>query len=135
MAPKMLTSGTAGCARLDLIILMDEVQQVQLLALVLVQALGLDIEHGIGVNLHILGVQQPVSQGLFVVVLYGGQLFQHISSSAKVSSFSSSAASLRKPEPMCFSSSVAVSAGSHSSSQRRKVMPLVLLLNFSGYSS
>lgn len=39
-----------------------------------------------------------------------------------------------KPEPMCCSS-VAVRYGSHSSSQRRKVMPLVLLLNFSGYSS
>ena len=43
------------------------------------------------------------------------------------------AASLRKPGPIRDSISL-TSAGSHSSSQRRKVMPLVLLLNFSGYS-
>ena len=35
---------------LDLMILVDQVEQVQLLALVLMQALGLDVEHCIRVN-------------------------------------------------------------------------------------
>ena len=67
-----------GVTRANLEILMDEVEQVQLLALVLMQALGLDIEHGGGVNLHTLGVLQPVSQGLFVVGLDLGEFLQHI---------------------------------------------------------
>ena len=67
-----------GVTRANLEILMDEVEQVQLLALVLMQTLGLDIEHGGGVNLHTLGVLQPVSQGLFVVGLDLGELLQHI---------------------------------------------------------
>ena len=62
---------------LDLIILMDEVQQVQLLTLILVQPLGLDIEHGIGVHCHLLGAQQPVCQRCLVGLFHGGQLVQH----------------------------------------------------------
>ena len=62
---------------LDLVVLMDEVQQVQLLALVLVQALGLDIEHSIGVHAHLLGAQQPVCQCFLVGLFHSGQLLQH----------------------------------------------------------
>ena len=56
---------------------MDEVQQVQLLTLILVQPLGLDIEHGIGIHCHLLGAQQPVCQRCLVGLFYGGQLAQH----------------------------------------------------------
>ena len=62
---------------LDFIILVDEVEQVQLLALVLMQALGLNIKDSLRVHRDILGVQQPVCQLLLVGGLYGGQLVQH----------------------------------------------------------
>ena len=62
---------------LDLVVLMDEVQQVELLALILVQALGLDIEHGIGVHSHLLGVQQPVGQCFLVGLFHSSQLAEH----------------------------------------------------------
>ena len=62
---------------LDLVVLMDEVQQVQLLAFVLVQALGLDVEHSIGVHAHLLGAQQPVCQCFLVGLFHSGQLLQH----------------------------------------------------------
>ena len=62
---------------LDLVVLMDKVQQVQLLALVLVQALGLDIKHSIGVHAHLLGAQQPVCQCFLVGLFHSGQLLQH----------------------------------------------------------
>ena len=67
--------GQVAC--LDLVILMDEVEQVQLLTLVFVQALGLDIEHGIGVHGDVLGAQQPVGKGLLVCLFRGGQLVQN----------------------------------------------------------
>lgn len=118
----------------DLMILMDEVQQIQLLTFVFMQTLGLDIKHSIGVDFHILSFQKPVGQIFFVSFFTAVSSFRTVSSSAKVNSFSSSDAFLRKPEPM-YCSSLAVSRGSHSSSQRRNVIPLVLLLNFSGYSS
>ena len=66
-----------GVTRANLEILMDEVEQVQLLALVLMQALGLDIEHCIGVHAHLLGVQQPVCQRFLVGLFHGGQLAEH----------------------------------------------------------
>ena len=79
LAPKMLTSGVAGrAAGLDLVILVDEVEQVQLLALVLMQALGLDVEHGVGVDGHALGALQPVGQRLLVVSLHLGEALQHV---------------------------------------------------------
>ena len=132
LAPKMLTSGVAGrCPALISMILVDQVEQVQLLALVLMQTLGLDVEHCIRVNGDVLRAVQPVGQCALVLRLDGGELLQNIDIFRVRQQFSSSVASLRKPEPMSFSIS-AVSAGSHSSSQRRKVMPLVLLLNFSG---
>ncbi len=62
---------------LDLVVLVDEVQQVQLLALVLMQTLGLDIEHGIGVHRYLLGVQQPLGQRRLVGLFHGGQFVQH----------------------------------------------------------
>ena len=62
---------------LNLVVLVDEVQQVELLALVLMQALGLDIEHCIGVHAHLLGVQQPVCQRFLVGLFHGGQLAEH----------------------------------------------------------
>ena len=67
-------------------------KQVQLLTLILMQALGLDIEHRIGVDAHLLGTQQPVCQCLLIGFLHGGQLVQHgLIILAKASSFSSSA--------------------------------------------
>ena len=62
---------------LDLVVLMDEVQQIQLLALILVQTLGLDIEHGIGVHRYLLGAQQPLRQRRLVGLFHGGQFVQH----------------------------------------------------------
>ena len=62
---------------LDLVVLVDEVQQVELLALILVQALGLDIEHCIGVHAHLLGVQQPIGKRFLVGLFHGGQLAEH----------------------------------------------------------
>ena len=64
-------------ARLDLVILVDEVQQIQLLALVLMQTLGLDVEHGFGVYFYVLGAQQPVGKGFLVGFFHGGQLVEH----------------------------------------------------------
>ena len=95
-------------------ILVDQVEQVQLLALVLMQALGLDVEHCIRVNGDALRAVQPVGQCALVLRLDGGELLQNIDIFRVGQQFSSSVASLRKPEPMSFSIS-AVSAGSHSS--------------------
>ena len=41
------------------------------------QALGLDIEHGISAHGHLLGVQQPVGQRFLVGLFHGGQLAEH----------------------------------------------------------
>ena len=62
---------------LDLVVLMDEVQQIQLLAFILVQTLGLDIEHGVGVHRYFLGAQQPLRQGRLIGFFHGGQFVQH----------------------------------------------------------
>ena len=62
---------------LDLVVLMDEVQQIQLLAFILVQTLGLDIEHGMGVHRYLLGAQQPLRQGRLVGFFHGGQFVQN----------------------------------------------------------
>ena len=62
---------------LDLVVLVDEVQQIQLLTLILMQALGLDIEHGIGVHGDVLRMQQPVGKSLLVCLFHGGQLAEH----------------------------------------------------------
>ena len=70
--------GSRGVAGLDLVILVDEVEQVELLALVLMQALGLDVEHGVGVDGHALGALQPVGQRLLVVSLHLGEALQHV---------------------------------------------------------
>ena len=66
-----------GVTRANLEILMDEVEQVQLLALVLMQALGLNIKDSLRVYRDILGAQQPVCQLLLVGGLNSGQLIQH----------------------------------------------------------
>ena len=79
LAPKMLTSGVAGrCPALISMILVDQVEQVQLLALVLMQALGLDVEHCIRVNGDTLRAVQPVGQCALVLRLDGGELLQNI---------------------------------------------------------
>ena len=74
---------------LDLKILVDQVQQVQLLPLVLMQPLGLNVEHGVGVHSDALLLLKPAAQLPLVFLLdfrqplqYGGvvgegqQLFQ-----------------------------------------------------------
>ena len=63
---------------LDLMILVDQVEQVQLLALVLMQTLGLDVEHCIRVNGDALRAVQPVGQCALVLRLDGGELLQNI---------------------------------------------------------
>ena len=70
--------GGGQVASLNLVILVDEVEQVQLLTLVLMQALGLDIEHGIRVDGDVLGPLEPIGQCLFVLGLDGGELLQGI---------------------------------------------------------
>ena len=123
-------------ARLDLQVLVDDVQGVHLLALVLVQPLDLDVEDGMLVQrprpagccrypaqlplVLLLDGQQPV-QGRLVVLVVPAAL-----PAAAASFFQPVADAPRDPGRL--------SSGLQCSSHRRKVMPLVLLLNFSGYS-
>ena len=62
--------GTGGQnAVFDVQVLLDDVQGVHLLALVLVEALDLDVKDGLGVHLHVLALLQDLGQLLLVVVL------------------------------------------------------------------
>ena len=69
--------GRRQMARLDLMVLVDEVEQVQLLPLVLVETLRLDVEHRARVHRHALGPAEPVGQCLLILALHFAELFQH----------------------------------------------------------
>ena len=61
-------------ALLDLQVLLDDVQGVHLLALVLVEALDLDVEDGVGVQLHPLGLPELPAEALLGALLHRYQL-------------------------------------------------------------
>ena len=79
LGPEDHGQGTAGLVPgLDLLVLPDQVQGVHLLALVLVQALDLDVENGVGVRLYPGLLLQVPAQGLLVFVLDGHQVLQRL---------------------------------------------------------
>ena len=59
-------------AGLDLEVLMNQVQEVQLLAFIFVKTFGLDGEETVRIYRDVLRVLQPVCKGGFVVAFDGG---------------------------------------------------------------
>ena len=94
--------GEAGIGH-DAVVEHQDVQGVEHLPLVLVQALGLDVEHEGGIDHRALAVLQEAGQALLVL--------QSVPMASQIR---------------------LVSSGLQLISQRRWVMPLVMALNFSG---
>ena len=69
--------GRRQMPRLDLVVLVDEVEQVQLLPLVLVETLRLDVEHRARVHRHALGPVEPVGQCFLICRLHFAELLEH----------------------------------------------------------
>ena len=79
MAPKMAVMLVVGrLSRLDLLVFADQVQGVQLLALVLVEPLDLDVENGVGVDLNPLGFLQVNGQVLLAGFLDGQKTVKNL---------------------------------------------------------
>ena len=109
-------------ACLDLQILMDDIEGIHLLAFVFMQTFYLNVKNGIRVQFQSLGVLQ-IGNKLSLLFCFH---IQKLCKYGRVASFF-------QPSPMR-EVMRAESSGLQAMSQRRKVMPLVLLLKRSGYS-
>ena len=63
-----------GRVRIDAVVQHEDVQRVEQLALILVQALHLHVEHRIRIDLHALLARQPVGKACLVLALDAGEL-------------------------------------------------------------
>ena len=122
--------------RLEAVIQRDDVQDVQVLALVLVDALDLHVEQRVRIDRRRRCGSRAMPAELSLLArlmarqsLWNAGILGELLQLARAAS-----RSLIQPSPMASQISSA-RRGLVSASQRRGVTPLVLLLNFSGHSS
>ena len=129
---------SAVIAALEAVVEVDDVQHVQQLALVLVDALDLHVEEGLLAKERRRSSASTIAASRSLVRLLdlppavGGSLHRRPGAGEASESWSRSAT---HPSPIGLGDQAAEARDCTSASQRRGVTPLVLLLNFSGHIS
>lgn len=117
--------------RTDLVVKRHRFDKVQKLALIFMDALDLDVEHGRGIDTDAHALRHRIGKPHLVQTLHFGKFFAETGIVGEAVERCQLSASSRKSSPIA-SRINPVRPGLHCISQRRGVMPLVLLLMRSG---